>query len=74
MYINGNRCPHCKSVLTRAVVESIEIDTAPILPAATYKGVTYACAHCRAVLGVSMDQLALNENLVQRLLKALGRG
>jgi len=74
MYINGNKCPHCNSVLTRAVVESIEVDTAVIFSSTTYKGVTYACPSCRAVLSVSLDQMALNADVVDRLLKALGRG
>ena len=73
MYIRGNKCPHCKTVLNRAVVESIDIDTAVVFADTTYKGVTYACPSCRAVLGVSMDQIALNHDVVQRLLKALGR-
>jgi hypothetical protein len=74
MYINGNKCPHCNNVVTRTVVETIDIDTAPIFPAVTYKGVTYACLHCRAILGVSMDQIALNDDVVQRLLSALRKG
>jgi Zn-finger nucleic acid-binding protein len=74
MYINGNKCPHCNVILTRAVVESIDIDTAVIFADTTYKGVTYACPSCRAVLGISMDQIALNADVVTRLLRALGRG
>ena len=41
---------------------------------AEYKGVSYSCPYCHAVLSVSMDQVALNVDLVKRLLKALGRG
>lgn len=74
MYIRGNKCPYCKAIIARAIVESIEIDTAVIFPDTSYKGVTYACPGCRSVLGVSMDQIALNHDVVQRLLKALGRG
>jgi Zn ribbon nucleic-acid-binding protein len=74
MYINGNKCPHCNAVITRAVVETIDIDTAVIFPQTSYKGVTYACPACRSIVSVSMDQIALNHDVVQRLLKALGKG
>jgi phage FluMu protein Com len=74
MYIRGNKCPHCKTILTRAVVETIDIDTSIIFPEASYKGVTYACPSCRAVLSISIDQIALNHDVVQRLLQALRRG
>ncbi len=74
MYIPGNKCPHCKKILTRAIVEGIDIDTALIFPDTKYKGVTYACPSCRAVLSVSMDQIALNADVVNRLLTALRRG
>lgn len=56
------------------LVETMNIDAGAVFPQASYKGVSYLCPNCRSVLSASMDQIALNEDLVQRLLKALGRG
>ena len=64
------KCPHCQSTIARAKVETITIDGGD----SSYKGVTYSCLRCRAVLTVSMDQIALNADLVTRLLKALRKG
>lgn len=63
-------CPHCQTIISHATVEPITINSGE----ESYKGVTYFCPHCRAVLTVSMDQIALNADLVTRLLKALRKG
>jgi phage terminase large subunit GpA-like protein len=70
MFYSG-KCPHCEKTVASANVETIQINAGT---QASYKGVTYLCPHCRRVLTVSMDQISLNEDLVARLLKALGRG
>ncbi len=70
----SGKCPHCKMIVSRVLVETMDIDAGAAFPLASYKGATYLCPHCRAVLSASMDQIALNVDLVQRLLIALGRG
>jgi hypothetical protein len=70
----SGKCPHCEKTIASLLVETLDINAGAIFPQATYKGATYLCPHCHAVLGASMDQIALNVDLVQRLLKALGRG
>jgi hypothetical protein len=64
------QCPHCQRKLSKARVETITIDGGE----ESYKGVTYCCPYCHCVLTVSMDQIALNADLVNRLVKALRRG
>jgi hypothetical protein len=64
------KCPHCSKTIPRASVETITIDGG----GESYKGVTYSCPYCHVVLTVSMDQIALNADLVTRLLKALRKG
>jgi len=68
--VHTGQCPHCKTKISRSVVETITIDGGD----SSYKGVTYLCPHCRAVLTVSMDQIALNADLVNRLLKVFRKG
>ena len=72
--MHSARCPKCETVVSRALVETMDIDAGAIFPQQRYKGVAYLCPNCRGVLSVSMDQLALNADLVDRLMKALGKG
>jgi|GraSoiStandDraft_4_1057263.scaffolds.fasta_scaffold975614_1 hypothetical protein len=71
--IHAAQCPHCKAVINKARVEQITIDSG-LGSGTNYKGVTYSCPWCKAVLTVSMDQIALNADLMNRLEKLLGRG
>jgi hypothetical protein len=69
--IHSGKCPHCETTISYAKGEPIDIKVGK---SEAYKGVSYLCPSCRSVLSVSMDPLALNQNLVNRLMKALGRG
>lgn len=69
--MHTGKCPHCQNTVASAEVETITINAGG---QASYKGVSYLCPNCRAVLSVSMDQIALNEDLKTRLLKALAKG
>jgi ssDNA-binding Zn-finger/Zn-ribbon topoisomerase 1 len=68
--LHSAQCPHCKRTIASAKVENIKINGLD----SEYKGVTYSCPWCHSVLSVSIDQIALNHDVVKRLLKALGRG
>jgi hypothetical protein len=67
------KCPYCERTITSARVETITIDGG-IGSDTEYKGVTYSCPACRKILTVSMDQIALNADLVTRITKALRKG
>jgi hypothetical protein len=65
--IHVGECPYCHRKVTKARVETITIEGGT----QSYKGVTYSCPYCQSVLTVSMDQIALNADLVNRLVKVL---
>ena len=69
--MHTGKCPQCQTVISRAIVETINIKGGADV---SYKGVSYLCPQCRVVLSVSLDQLALNGDLVTRLMKALRKG
>jgi hypothetical protein len=69
--IHSGKCPHCEATIGHAKAEPIEIRVGTT---EKYKGISYFCPSCHAVLSVGMDPLGLNENLVIRLMKALGKG
>jgi hypothetical protein len=55
--------------LTRRTLAEIKVGTQD-----TYKGISHLCPSCHSVLSVSTDPFALNQNLVNRLMAALGKG
>jgi hypothetical protein len=71
--LHSGKCPYCERIIGKARVENITIDGG-IGSDTEYKGVTYSCPSCRKVLTVSLDQIALNADLVTHLLKALRKG
>jgi len=64
------KCPKCERIIASADIDNFDLNGGGY----TYVGVAYSCPLCHSVLSVSMDQLALNADLVQKLLTALGRG
>jgi len=69
--LHAGKCPHCDKTISHAKAEPIDIRVGTT---AEYKGISYYCPFCHAVLSVGMDPLALNQNLVNRLMQALGKG
>jgi predicted Zn finger-like uncharacterized protein len=67
------KCPKCAKVVDRAIIGIIDIDAAKIFPETTYKGMTFSCPWCETVIAVTMDQIALNADLVSRLFRAVGK-
>jgi hypothetical protein len=68
--IERGKCPKCDHRLSKVNVEYAEICGYNT----TYKGVSYVCPHCSAVLSVSIDPLAVKNLIVSEVLKALGKG
>jgi hypothetical protein len=63
-------CPHCDTTLKHVIVEKINI-VEGVTP--KWNGVSFVCSHCHAILSVGLDPFALNADLVDEILKALGR-
>lgn len=71
MFGPSAKCPYCHKVISTVNVETIGIETGLSVG---YKGVTYSCPGCHAVLSVEMDPIALKADIVRDLLKALRKG
>jgi hypothetical protein len=61
----SGKCPYCKELLKQVRIESIEMVGVP----GAHKGISYVCSHCDTVLNVSMNPIALNENLLSEIQK-----
>jgi hypothetical protein len=68
---HSGKCPSCEKPVSHVKVENIQFTAGPYEP---YVGVSYLCPDCRTVLGVGIDPLALNADVVSRLVAALRKG
>ncbi len=70
MAIPNAKCPNCQEVIPNVVVEPIAVQK---LIAGSWNGVSFLCPCCRTVWGVQLDPVALRQDLVDGVLRALGK-
>lgn len=68
--INTGKCPGCGNTVTSVNVEDVDVAVG-LQP--QWRGVSYVCPHCRIVLGVEIDPIALKSDIVSGVAKKLGR-
>jgi hypothetical protein len=66
--INVGKCPKCERTVINVKMENVRIDVG-FTPA--YEGVSYICPSCNSVLGIQMDPIALNSDLVDEIIEKL---
>lgn len=66
--MNTGKCPKCERTLMSVKVESIDIKVG--LQSA-YKGASFLCPHCHAILSVGVDPLALKADTIDGVVKKL---
>jgi hypothetical protein len=64
-------CPQCKKTVPKPRIEHVMIADASV--GMDWKGVNYSCPSCNCILGVSVDPLAIKDELVKELRRLLGR-
>jgi MinD superfamily P-loop ATPase len=67
--IHAGECPKCGRVVSSCRIENITAFAG--IGGATYKAISYSCSSCKAILSVQMDPIALENDLVNRLLQEL---
>ena len=68
--MNTGKCPKCDRLLTSVQVENINVTESG---RTRWKGGSFLCPYCRAILSVGLDPLALKADIVSEILKGLGR-
>ena len=68
--IASGKCPKCEKVVSHVSIEDMPIYLGF---QEKWKGVSYLCQHCKTILGVGIDPIALKTDIVQELRKALGK-
>jgi hypothetical protein len=66
--VNTGKCPHCGNIVHAVEVDAINV-TENFTPA--WKGVSFSCSSCHAVLGVGIDPIALKTDIVGELFARL---
>ena len=67
--IHAGKCPKCERIVASANIEAIELK----LSRSSYKGISYLCPYCRTVLSVSLDHVALTNDIAAAVAKRVGR-
>ncbi len=62
------KCPKCDNLINFVNVNEIEIRTGD---GASWRGVSYICPYCFAVVGVQMDPISLKADLKNEILSVL---
>jgi hypothetical protein len=60
------KCPSCSALVTQVQFDSVNV-TPGLLGQGGWKGVSYLCPHCRVVLGVGIDPVALKTDTVSEV-------
>lgn len=68
--INSGKCPKCESIVSHVATEDVTLN---VNLQARWKGFSYSCPRCRTVLGVQMNPLTIQVDIVNDIKKLLGR-
>jgi uncharacterized protein with PIN domain len=69
--LNSGKCPKCEKTVSKVRLEAVDVNVGFTKE---YRGVSYCCVGCGAVLGVGIDPVALMNDTVSKTMQRLGRG
>ncbi len=59
--INTGKCPHCDKVIHNVTIEDMDVHVG-FTP--SWRGISYVCSACKAILGVSIDPIAMKSDII----------
>jgi len=68
--MNFNKCPHCEKTVTNVIIEDVGASAG--YGGNILNGISYACSHCKTILSVQINPMAVREETVRQILQALG--
>ena len=66
--INTGKCPKCDKTITNVKIEDVKVSVG-FTP--KWKGISYLCPSCNAVLGIQIDPLAVRNEIINGVLEGL---
>ncbi len=67
--MNIGKCPKCDKTVTSVRLEDVEVTVGF---ESRWRGITYCCPWCSAVLSVQIDPVALKTDIIQGIADRLG--
>lgn len=65
--MNSGKCPGCGIAVSEVAMEHVNVKSGQ----AAFHGISYLCPSCRHVFGVSIDPLALKDQIVADVVERL---
>ena len=66
--ISQGKCPKCEKTMTSVAIEDVDV---VVGLQSKWRGITYLCPHCKTVLSVGIDPVALKTDTIAGVVKAL---
>lgn len=66
--MNTGKCPKCDKTPISVVLEAMDVRQSG---RSAWKGVSYLCSHCRTILSVGIDPVALMNDTVDKIRRGL---
>jgi len=63
----AGKCPKCEKLISSVRCDPVTVNAS----GGNWHGVSYSCPLCFSILSVSVDPIAVKEDIVQDLLRAL---
>ncbi len=67
--LNRGKCPKCESSINSVTVEDVSLDVFMVGP--KWRGFSYSCQRCQAVLSIEMNPLTLKEDIAAEVVRLL---
>ena len=61
-------CPYCETNLGHVNINDVNVGA---LLGNQWRGITYSCPHCRKILTVAIDPIAIKTDIVNEILRGL---
>ncbi len=66
--LNVGKCPKCEKLVSNVKIEELRVDVG-YLPA--WKGVSYVCPWCNAIMSIQIDPVALKTDIVNEVVRRM---
>jgi hypothetical protein len=67
--ISQGKCPKCEKIVHNVIIDGVTAKE--FLSTEGWKGITYLCPHCKTILGVQIDPIAIKTDTVNAVVDLL---
>ena len=67
--MSQGKCPKCERAVSSVVIDGVS--ASEFLGSSSWKGISYLCPHCKTILGVQIDPIAVKTDTVNAVVEIL---